>query len=183
MSSGSNVGKVKGRREIAIKNKHLIITLLTILTIAIVIGGGGIIIYNYGDKIAMLKGLENRNKITNAKQVANATLSQLSQAPISVCGNDIGCINKIAAAKAVTNTKKDLSPDFCNSLNNPQEVLHCENQYYKEKAINTQDYKLCSKIKDDKSTEEYCYYTVYVITHNKEICQYLKDSTFANNCQ
>ena len=182
MESKSKLNKANSRKEIAIKNKHLIITILTILAIAIAIGGGGIVIYNYGDKLAVLKGLENSNAITNAKQVNNATLSQLSQAPISVCGNDMGCVNKIAAAKAVANINKNASPDFCNSLNNPKEVLSCENQYYKEKAINTQNYQLCNKIKEDKATKDYCYYTLYIITHNKQICQYLNNSAFANSC-
>ncbi len=157
------------RKEIAVKNKHVIISLLILSLVIILVVGGGITIYRYGDKIKMFNALADKN-------MKSASGSALEKADVAQC-NDAQCILKIATAKASHGKE---SADFCNRLPTPERREICKNQFYKEKAISTKDATWCSKTTE--IIRDYCYHTLYTLTHNKELCNYIKNEEYKTLC-
>lgn len=159
--------KQKGKKEIAFKTKHVLITTLLIILIVILIGGGGIVVYNYKGKINMLNAISEKNMANKGKD-------------ISSCSGDMNCINKIVAQEA--SQTQDSTPEICKSIKSEEERQACEDQYYKEQAVNTRNYTLCENIVKT-NTRDFCYYTVYTLTQNEEICNYIATDAYKQLCQ
>ena len=185
MNKVENKGVGKGR-EISFKTKHVLVTSLLVLLLVVIIIGGGVAVYNYKNyknKVKTLNEIADRNSNLSSKnnqEIFTQNLDNVKNMDVNECNGDPQCINKVVTAKA---SDPDIStPDFCNSLSSEEDRNRCNDQFFKEKAIDSRDYTLCKNIIDN-DTRDYCYYTIYILTHNNEICSYMSTPSYKDLCK
>lgn len=161
------VREIKGN-ELSVKTKHLLVTVLTIA--AIVVLGASFTFYNYREKFDIYNILAMRNAEQGMDNISNGSLTYYASLDAQEC-DDSNCKVKVGVANAIY--EKD--EQSCNG-----DAL-CSAHYYREMALSNEDPNYCEKI-DYPEIRDNCYYTLYMVTNDKDLCNKIQSKFLKEIC-